>query len=196
MRITYLGFVVRLFCLLWRERFDIVQTSAAKAGPVGGWLPVWPGVGRASLLRIHASTASSSAHTAGMAHEPLAHGYGYNRFRDGSPCVVIGGIVPAYRIRTIQNGINLQEDSPTSQMAAGALGLNESAPVVGTVDPASARTMGEAGRRRAHEHFSIERAIIQLSDLCQEIYQTKQPEAVCTVERGGHQASGSRGLGR
>lgn len=87
----------------------------------------------------------------------------------------------ADRIRTIQNGINLQEDLPTRQVTRGVFNLNESVPVVEMVGRASAWAMGEAGRRR------VRAAIF---DLYQDSYQTTQSEAVCTVERGAHQASG------
>lgn len=319
-----LQFIVRLLRLLGREPFDVVQTSAAKASLYGRLVARLAGV-PAIIFTAHGFPFHDFMH-------PLLHWVLANLERLMSRwCTdmvvsvseldrryaVRAGIVPADRIATIQNGIDLPGAMPDRQTARRALGLDARAKVVGMVgrlsrqkapedflraaaliaqgfsdaifllvgdgplrsdmerlaaalgigsrvrflgfrndiplvmgaldvfalaslweglpltileamaagrpvvatavngvpevvehgrtgflappraveklaahigtllrDPASARAMGEAGRRRVQEHFTLERAIASLSDLYQALYRAKRPEDHGRMEIG------------
>jgi glycosyltransferase involved in cell wall biosynthesis len=68
--------------------------------------------------------------------------------------------------------------------------VKELAAHIGTLlgDPASARAMGQAGRRRVQEHFTLERVIARLSDVYEALYRVKRPEDPGAMEFGETEA--------
>jgi len=59
-------------------------------------------------------------------------------------------------------------------------------------DPGIARSMGEAGRRRVRERFSIERTVAELSDLYQDLYEAKCHADAGAAAQHGYGAQGTR----
>lgn len=135
-----LRFFARLLRLMRRERFDVVQTSAAKASLFGRLAARLVGV-PVVIFTAHGFPFHDFMHPlprlALRTLERLMSRWCTDMVVSVSEvdrhAAIAEGIVPADRIVTIQNGIDLSAAVPDRVSARWALGLDPSEPVVGMV---------------------------------------------------------------
>jgi len=147
-----LCFFVRLLRLLRRERFDIVQTSAAKASLYGRLATRLVGV-PVVIFTAHGFPFHDFMHRllrwGLITLEKVLSRWCTDMVVSVSEAdrryAISKGIVPADRIVTIQNGIDLDRPIPKHDDARRALALDPQAPVVGMV--------GRLSRQKAPEDF-------------------------------------------
>jgi glycosyltransferase involved in cell wall biosynthesis len=154
-----LRFFVRLLCLLRRERFDIIQTSAAKASLYGRLAARLAGV-PVVIFTAHGFPfhhfmrrllrwglmALEKAMSRWCTDMVVSVSEADRRY------AIAKGIVPAHRIVTIQNGIDVNRPIPQQDAARHALALAPQAPVVGMV--------GRLSRQKAPEDFLRAAALV------------------------------------
>ncbi len=149
---TDLRFFLRLLRLLRRERFDVVQTSAAKASLYGRLAARLAGV-PVVIFRAGGFPFHGFMHpvlqwlliTTEKAMSRWCTDMVVSVSEEDRRDVVARGIIPADRIRTIQNGTDAHRAMPERQEARRALGLDAQVPVVGMV--------GRLSRQKSPDDF-------------------------------------------
>ncbi len=147
-----LQFFMRLLRLLRRERFDVVQTSAAKASLYGRLAARLAGV-PVVIFRAGGFPFHSFMHpllrwlliTMEKAMSCWCTDMVVSVSEEDQRDVVARGIIPSDRIMTIQNGVDSHREPLDRQDARRVLGLGAEVPVVGMV--------GRLSRQKAPDDF-------------------------------------------
>jgi len=134
------AFFSRLLRLLRRERFDVVQLSAAKAGLYGRLAARLAGVPviiyRAGGFPFHEFMKFPLRRTLILLEKILsrwATDMVISVSDEDRRAVVAAGVIPAHRITTIPNGVDVSRPLQDRTSSRQALGLAADAPVVGMV---------------------------------------------------------------